>query len=105
MAYQGAAARRAALGRIWPELTCPAWYLQVPLRAVLPFLEGGLRSAGEQRRNSMVVRSLRRAENLQVREDLIRCRQRCALESHAWPRDADEECAGCGCISDWSKAA
>ncbi|KAK9844012.1 hypothetical protein WJX81_001849 [Elliptochloris bilobata] len=49
---------------------------QVPLRAVLPFLEGGLRSAGEQRRNSTVVRSLRRAENLQVREELIRCRQR-----------------------------
>ena len=51
--------------------------LQVPLRAVLPFLQGGLRSAGEQRRNSTVVRSLRRAENLQVREELIRCRQRC----------------------------
>ena len=51
---------------------------QVPLRAVLPFLEGGLRSAGEQRRNSTVVRSLRRAENLQVREELIRCKQRCA---------------------------
>lgn len=53
----------------------------MPLRAVLPFLEGGLRSAGEQRRNSTVVRSLRRAENLQVREELIRCKQRCGSSS------------------------
>jgi Vacuolar sorting protein 39 domain 2 len=52
---------------------------QVPLAAVLPFLEGALRAAAEHRRNSSVIKSLRRAENLQVREELIRHRQRCVL--------------------------
>jgi hypothetical protein len=51
---------------------------QVPLKATLPFLEGALRGAGEARRNAAVVKSLRRAENLQQREEVIRCRQRCA---------------------------
>ncbi len=70
--------------------------LQVPLRAVLPFLQGGLRSAGEQRRNSTVVRSLRRAENLQVREELIRCRQRCVAPAGTCLR-AEESSVSLSC--------
>ena len=52
--------------------------MQVSLKAVLPFLEGALRAAGEQQRNAAVVKSLRRSENLNVREDLTRCKQRYA---------------------------
>lgn len=55
----------------------------VPLASVLPFLEGALRSGGEQRRNASVIKSLRRAENLQCREVAIRCRQRCGIT--IWP--------------------
>ena len=50
--------------------------VQVPLKAALPFLEGALRAAAEKRRNSSIVKSLRRSENLQLREEVIRCRQR-----------------------------
>ncbi len=55
---------------------------QVPLEAVLPFLDGSLRGAGEQRRNASVVKSLRRSENLQCREAAIQCRQRCVHTLH-----------------------
>lgn len=50
--------------------------MQVSLRAVLPFLEGALRAAGEQQRNAAVVRNLHRSENLNVREEITRCKQR-----------------------------
>ena len=60
--------------------------LQVPLASVLPFLEGALRTGGEQRRNASVIKSLRRAENLQCREVAIRCRQRCVFEPHSKTR-------------------
>lgn len=50
--------------------------MQVSLKAALPFLEGALRAAAEKRRNSSIVKSLRRSENLQLREEVIRCRQR-----------------------------
>ena len=50
---------------------------QVPLRLVLPFLEGSLCSARERRRNAAVVKSLRRLENLQVWEESVRCKQQC----------------------------
>lgn len=43
----------------------------------MPFLEGALKAAREKVRNSAVVKSLRRSENLQLREEVIRCRQRC----------------------------
>ncbi|KAK9829459.1 hypothetical protein WJX72_005979 [[Myrmecia] bisecta] len=49
---------------------------EVPLHVVLPFLEGAIRGAGEQRRNAAVVKSLRKSENLQIWEELIRCKQR-----------------------------
>ena len=45
---------------------------QVPLASVLPFLEGAMRAAGERRRNASVIKSLRKAENLQCREAAIR---------------------------------
>ncbi len=51
-------------------------WLQVPLKAAIPFLEGALRAAAEKRRNSSIVKSLRRSENLQLREEVIKCRQR-----------------------------
>ena len=60
---------------LWPVVTTQR-LLQVPLAAVLPFLEGALRAAGERRRNASVIKSLRKAENLQCREAAIRCRQR-----------------------------
>ena len=50
--------------------------MQVALKATLPFLEGALRAAAEKRRNSAIVKSLRRSENLQLREEVIKCRQR-----------------------------
>ncbi len=52
--------------------------VQVPLKAALPFLEGALRAVAEKRRNSSIVKSLQRSANLQLREQVIRCRQRCA---------------------------
>lgn len=55
--------------------------MQVPLKTCLPFLKGSLQSGGEQRRNAAIVRSLRRAENLGVREEGIKCKQRCAIIS------------------------
>ncbi len=48
----------------------------MPLRLLLPFLEGAVRLLVEQVRNAAVVRSLRRSENLQVREDLTKSKQR-----------------------------
>ena len=51
----------------------------MPLASVLPFLEGALRAMGERRRNASVIKSLRKAENLQCREAAVRCRQRCEL--------------------------
>ena len=48
----------------------------MPLKAAIPFLEGALRAAAEKRRNSSIVKSLRRSENLQLREEVIKCRQR-----------------------------
>lgn len=48
----------------------------MPLRLLLPFLEGSVRLAVEQARNAAVVRSLRRSENLQIREDLVKSKQR-----------------------------
>ncbi len=62
-------------GSSWPAVNATA-VMQVPLSAVLPFLEGALRAAGERRRNASVIKSLRKAENLQCREAAIRCRQR-----------------------------
>lgn len=50
--------------------------VQVSLKVVLPFLEGALRAAGEQQRNAAVVKSLCRAENLHLREEVTRCKQR-----------------------------
>lgn len=50
--------------------------MQMSLELLLPFLEGSLRLIVEQSRNAAVVRSLRRSENLQVREDLTLCKQR-----------------------------
>ena len=51
----------------------------MPLRLLLPFLEGAVRLLVEQVRNAAVVRSLRRSENLQVREDLTKSKQRYVL--------------------------
>lgn len=48
----------------------------MPLRLLLPFLEGSVRLAVEQARNAAVVQSLRRSENLQIREDLVKSKQR-----------------------------
>ncbi len=53
--------------------------VQMPLRILLPFLEGAVRLLVEQARNAAVVRSLRRSENLQIREDLTKSKQRCIL--------------------------
>ncbi|KAL0024599.1 hypothetical protein WJX77_001647 [Trebouxia sp. C0004] len=57
----------------------PLLPLQMPLRLLLPFLEGAVRLLVEQVRNAAVVRSLRRSENLQVREDLTKSKQRSVL--------------------------
>ena len=51
----------------------------MPLRLLLPFLEGAVRLLVEQVRNAAVVRSLRRSDNLQVREDLTKSKQRYAF--------------------------
>lgn len=53
-----------------------AGLVQMPLRLLLPFLEGSVRLTVEQARNAAVVRSLRRSENLQIREDLVKSKQR-----------------------------
>ena len=53
--------------------------MQVSLKAVLPFLEGAVRGAGEQARNALVIRSLRRSEHIQLQEQLARLRQRQAF--------------------------
>ena len=53
--------------------------VQVSLKAVLPFLEGAVRGAGEQARNALVIRSLRRSEHIQLQEQLARLRQRQAF--------------------------
>lgn len=47
------------------------------LGRVLPFLEGAVMVTSEQDRNFAVVKNLRRSENLEVRQDLIRGKQRC----------------------------
>ncbi|KAA6422986.1 MAG: vam6 Vps39 isoform X1 [Trebouxia sp. A1-2] len=57
----------------------PMLPLQMPLRLLLPFLEGAVRLLVEQVRNAAVVRSLRRSDNLQVREDLTKSKQRSVL--------------------------
>ena len=57
--------------------------VQMPLRLLLPFLEGSVRLAVEQARNAAVVRSLRRSENLQIREDLVKSKQRYAVSGTA----------------------
>lgn len=51
----------------------------MPLRLLVPFLEGSVRLVVEQARNAAVVRSLRRSENLQIREDLTKSKQRYAV--------------------------
>ena len=51
----------------------------MPLRLLLPFLEGSVRLVVEQARNAAVVQSLRRSENLQIREDLVKSKQRYAV--------------------------
>ena len=51
----------------------------MPLKLLLPFLEGSVRLVVEQARNAAVVRSLRRSENLQIREDLVKSKQRYAV--------------------------
>ncbi|CAI7858869.1 unnamed protein product, partial [Closterium sp. NIES-53] len=51
----------------------------VPLQSVLPYLEAVLRAGSEQRRNSAVVKNLRRSENLQLREELANGRKRHAI--------------------------
>ncbi len=56
--------------------------MQVSLKAVLPFLEGAVRGAGEQARNALVIRSLQRSEHIQLQEQLARLRQRQALLLH-----------------------
>lgn len=43
---------------------------------MLPFLEGAVKVTSEQDRNFAVVKNLRRSENLEVRQDLIRGKQR-----------------------------
>ena len=74
--------RSRSLGQVKPGPSAHLLLLQVPLKTMLPFLEGALRSAGEKRRNAAVVRSLRRSENLQVREENVHCKQRyCLLRS------------------------
>eukprot|EP00897_Mesotaenium_endlicherianum_P007921 jgi/Mesen1/7157/ME000037S06517 len=49
---------------------------QTDVRSVLAFLEPVMRRSSEARRNAAVVKNLRRAENLQVREELVHCRRR-----------------------------
>ena len=55
----------------------------MPLRLLVPFLEGSVRRVVEQARNAAVVRSLRRSENLGVREDLVKSKQRYAVSGMA----------------------
>lgn len=55
---------------------CKCAVVQMSLSSLLPFLEGSLRLIVEQARNAAVVKSLRRSENLQIREDLTLCKQR-----------------------------
>lgn len=62
-------------------------HAQLELATVLPFLAGALQGLGEQQRSSAIVRSLRRAGNLNSRADLVRCRQRWASSiGHIPPR-------------------
>eukprot|EP00898_Chlorokybus_atmophyticus_P001819 jgi/Chlat1/2638/Chrsp178S02479 len=48
----------------------------ITLQVLLPFIESVLKEGSERHRFCTVVRSLRRSENLQVREALIKCRRR-----------------------------
>ncbi|CAI5468716.1 unnamed protein product [Closterium sp. Yama58-4] len=81
---QSAAATSAAGERstvIGPERAKLAAVLQrIRLRLIpeslLPYLEAVLRAGSEQRRNSAVVKNLRRSENLQLREELANGRKR-----------------------------
>ena len=57
----------------------------MPLKLLLPFLEGSVRLVVEQAHNAAVVRSLRRSENLQIREDLVKSKQRYAVSERVLP--------------------
>ena len=52
--------------------------VQMPLRLLLPCMEGAVRGLVEQARNAAVVCSLRRSENLHLGQDLTKCKQRLA---------------------------
>ncbi|KAL3694865.1 hypothetical protein R1sor_008516 [Riccia sorocarpa] len=68
------------LSRRWDRLDGAQALRMIPshtkLNNLLPFLEPLLRTSSESRRNSAVIKSLHRSENLQVREDLLQCRKR-----------------------------
>ncbi|MEW5314407.1 MAG: hypothetical protein WDW38_005909 [Sanguina aurantia] len=71
------------LNRKRERLDAPAALGMLPdgasLRDVVPFLEGVLCHVVQQRRKLLVLRHLRRAENLRVREELVRCKQQRVL--------------------------
>jgi len=54
----------------------------MPVGRVAAFLEGAMRGMREERHNTAIVKNLRRSENLQVREELVRCRQRRVVVSN-----------------------
>ena len=58
---------RRALAALPPHLA---------LSALLPFLEGVLKGGADARRSLSVIRSLRRSENLQTREALVKVKAR-----------------------------
>lgn len=58
------------------------FFVQMPLRLLVGFLEGAVRLAVEQGRNAAVVKNLRRSENLQVREALTQSKQRYTVTRH-----------------------
>ncbi|KAL2632858.1 hypothetical protein R1flu_004337 [Riccia fluitans] len=68
------------LSRRWDRLDGAQALRMIPsdtkLNNLLPFLEPLLRTSSESRRNSAVIKSLHRSENLQVREELLQCRKR-----------------------------
>lgn len=69
---------------------------------MMPFLEGSLRSASQQRRNASIVKSLRRSENLRVREENVNVKDRyyfcvtaeIASASHCVNVAGTDECNG-----------
>ncbi|KAG6549551.1 hypothetical protein Mapa_008932 [Marchantia paleacea] len=68
------------LSRRWDRLDGAQALRMIPsdtkLQNLLSFLEPLLRTSSESRRNSAVIKSLHRSENLQVREELSQCRKR-----------------------------